>query len=73
MVLESFIKPKRFFDENSKKDIEVVKNFLKNDSWGIDCCPFILEPPYQSIPEMIKDRVIMKALNIQRKYDESCN
>jgi hypothetical protein len=67
MILEKFVRPKRFFDENSKKDIEVVRNFFKTDSWGVDCCPFILEPPHHSIPEMIKAKVIGKSLGIDKE------
>jgi hypothetical protein len=67
MILEKIVKPKRFFDKDSKKDIDVVRNFFKNYSWGVDCCPFILEPPYHSIPDMIKAKVIGKSLGIDEE------
>lgn len=65
-VLALMIKPKILFDPNSKKHITVYKNFLRCHSWGINGCPFVLEFPYLTIPDMIKDKMIHKLLGVKR-------
>jgi hypothetical protein len=67
MILETLIRQKRFFDEKSKVDIAVARRFFEEHRWGNDGCPFILEYPYITIPDMIKDKLIHKALGIE--YD----
>lgn len=67
MVLETLIRQKRFFSESSKQDIKLAKQFFENHSWGGDGCPFILEYPYLTIPDMIKDKMIHKAFGL--KFD----
>ncbi len=64
MILETMIRQKRYFNEKSKKDIQVAKNFFSNHSWGKEGCPFILEYPYLTVPDMIKDKMIFKSLGI---------
>ncbi len=66
MVLDTIIKPKRFFDVKNKKDIDMYKNFLQTHSWGHSGCPFTLEYPYLSVPDMIKDKLIHKFLKVER-------
>jgi len=59
---------KRKFDINSKEDIELFKYFLVNRDWRITgTCPFELEFPYLSIPDMIKDKLIYKYLKVEKK------
>lgn len=65
MVLETLIRPKRFFKESSKQDIKLAKQFFQHHSWGTEGCPFILEYPYLTIPDMIKDKLIHKSLGIE--------
>ena len=67
MIIDTIIKPKRFFNVNDKKDIALAKKFFSTHSWGGDCCPFVLEFPYMTIPDMIRDKLIHKHLGI--KYD----
>ena len=67
MILDTFIKPKRFFNINDKRDVVIAKKFFKDHAWGSDGCPFLLEFPYVTIPDMIKDKMIHKFLNL--KYD----
>jgi hypothetical protein len=67
MVLETLIQQKRFFNEKSKRDISLARYFFDNHSWGDSGCPFILEYPYMSIPDMIKDKMIHKSLGL--KFD----
>ena len=64
--IDTMIKPRRLFDVNNKKDIEVYKKFLENEAWGGECCPFALEEPYISIPDMIKDKLIYHFLKVKR-------
>jgi hypothetical protein len=55
---------KRKFNVSSRLDVQVYKKFLETGSWGTGGCPFVLEPPYFSIPEMINDRLIRKFLSV---------
>lgn len=74
MVLETLIRQKRFFNVKSKSDVKLAKLFFENHTWGTDGCPFILEYPYLTIPDMIKDKVIHKSLGIHydRKHHWLC-
>lgn len=67
MILDSVVKQRRFFSEKSKEDIALAKQFFKNHAWGKSGCPFLLEYPYISIPDMIKDKIVHNALGL--KYD----
>lgn len=71
MILDTIIRPKRLFDVNSKKDINLYTNFLRHGAWGTQACPFVLEFPYLTIPDMIKDKLIHKFLRIKRVTYES--
>jgi hypothetical protein len=56
---------KRPFDLNSKKDVDIYKHFLKNNNWKITgSCPFEIEYPYLSVPDMIKDKLVRKYLKV---------
>jgi hypothetical protein len=48
---------KRNFDVSSKQDIGEFSFFMKNSKWKSPC-PFVLEFPFLSIPDMIKDKLI---------------
>jgi hypothetical protein len=67
MILETLVRRRRFFDPMKKKDIESARYFVEKHSWGADGCPFILEYPYITIPDMIRDKLIHKSLGI--KFD----
>jgi hypothetical protein len=54
---------KRIFNPKNKKDIELFKSFLADSKWG-GPCPFILQEPYLTIPEMLKDKYIRNQFNI---------
>lgn len=69
MILDKWIQQKRFFNVNEKKDVDVFKKFLKNRAWGKTGCPFILEEPWLSIPDMIKDKLVRHYLKVK---NESC-
>jgi hypothetical protein len=70
MILEMLIRPKRLFDVNCKKDLDMYTKFLKTGAWGKDACPFVLEFPYLTIPDMIKDKLIHKFLKVKRAIYE---
>lgn len=57
-------KQRRFFNPNNTKDVEDFKYFLKNDKWEKGC-PFQVEYPYVSIPDMIKDKIVRNLLQIK--------
>jgi hypothetical protein len=67
MVLDKFVKEKRLFNEYNKKDLLAVKYFFQNKSWGPDCCPFVLVPPYLCVPDMVTEKLINKALKIDKE------
>jgi hypothetical protein len=48
--------PKRKFDVKSKIDLLLFKKFMDETSWGGKPCPFIIEEPFITIPDMIKDK-----------------
>lgn len=66
MILDKIIKTKRFFDVNNKKDVAIYTNFLRKAAWGGEGCPFILEEPFLSIPDMIKDKLVHKFLKVEK-------
>ena len=67
MILDTIIRPKRYFDVTSKKDIELFSKFLRTGAWGHEGCPFTLEYPYLTIPDMIRDKLIHKMLKVEKK------
>ena len=52
------------FSPDDKKHVEQYRNFLVNDKWDSPGCPFELQWPYYSIPDMIKDKIINHYLKI---------
>lgn len=64
-TLEGLRKQKRYFDINNKVDIELYRQYLINNAWGSNGCPFILEFPSLTVPDMIKDRLIKKFLKVE--------
>lgn len=64
-TLEALRKQKRYFNEDHKIDVELYRQFLiNNNKWGSEACPFILEFPHLTVPDMIKDRLIRKFLKV---------
>jgi hypothetical protein len=50
---------------NNKEDVEIYKHFLVHNDWKIvGSCPFELEYPYTSVPDMIKDKLVRKFLKV---------
>ena len=55
--------PKRVFDVNSKEDLKSYKNFLATRSWGKEGCPFELEWPWLTVPDMINHKIAENAVS----------
>ena len=49
--------PKRVFDVTDKKDLTMYKQYIQTHSWGKNGCPFELEWPQLSIPDMIAHKI----------------
>lgn len=68
MILDGIIRQKSLFNINDQKDIEAYAKFLKTGSWNhTKGCPFILEFPYLTVPDMIKDKMIHKLLKVKKR------
>jgi hypothetical protein len=65
MILDSILIKKRFFDPRSEQDMNVFRHFVENHSWGGKPCPFFLEFPYTTIPDMIKDKITHNLLELE--------
>ena len=52
------------FSPDDKRHVEQYRNFLVNRKWDTLGCPYELEWPYLSIPDMIKDKIINHYLKI---------
>lgn len=49
--------PKRVFDATRKEDLQAYKQYLETRSWGNKGCPFELEWPWLSVPDMIAHKI----------------
>ena len=65
MLLDNLIKQRYPFDINNEKHLSIYANFMKTGGWSRGGCPFILEHPYKSIPEMINVKLVYSSLNIK--------
>jgi hypothetical protein len=63
--LEMMFTPSKRKFEGSKEDIEITKSFLVKKQWGNKGCPFYLEWPYLTIPDMLKDKLTRHYLQIK--------
>ncbi len=54
---QSILMRREVFDASNSKHIEEVRYFMSNNRWR-DICPFFLEWPYLTIPDMIKDKIV---------------
>ncbi len=57
---------RRQFNPADKKDINEFRYFMANYTWPQKQCPFYLEWPYLTIPDMIKDKFIKYTLGIDK-------
>jgi hypothetical protein len=51
------------FNPKSKEHLKQYKYFVEHNSWET-VCPFWLEWPYLSIPDMIKDKMVKSMLTL---------
>jgi hypothetical protein len=57
MILDTIREQKCLFDVGNEEHLKEFEFFVKNDRWQ-KSCPFFLEWPYSSIPDMIKDKLV---------------
>jgi hypothetical protein len=55
--LSHYIWQKKYFEPTNKDDLKEYAYFLKHNHWRVNC-PFVLEWPYLTITDMIKDKLI---------------
>lgn len=48
---------KRIFNAHDANDLWEYSSFMNTDSWK-DGCPFYLEWPFLSVPDMIKSKIV---------------
>ena len=58
----------RRFDPKVKKDLQAYKQFLSEGHWDKGLCPFILEWPYLTVPDMINDRITHNVLGVTKRW-----
>jgi hypothetical protein len=60
------IKPKSrvTFDISNDQHVQCFKQYVIKNKWE-DGCPFALEYPWMSVPDMIKDKLIRSFLDIK--------
>lgn len=58
---------KRLFDPASKADKQEFAFFLKNMRWSSIVCPFELEWPHLTVPDMIKDKICRHLLKVEEE------
>lgn len=62
------VNQKRRFDPARKKDREEYKHFLEHKTWRSQVCPFVLEWPYLTIPDMINDKLTHYVLGATKRW-----
>lgn len=59
---------KHEFDPASKADRSEYAYFLKHGKWKSFVCPFNLEWPYLTIPDMVKDKLAHHVLQVDKVW-----
>lgn len=59
------LRKQKLFDVRNKSDVEVFRKFLIENKWGAEGCPFEIEYPWTSVPDMIKDKLVRHHLKIK--------
>jgi len=62
--LQTLANQKYLFNPKNKEHVFLLKQFLQSCKWGKPC-PFLLEEPYLTIPDMIKDKYIKYQLGVE--------
>ena len=58
----AYFGPKRQFNPTKANDLKEYKHFLETGRWR-DTCPFICEPPYESVIFLIERRIASHWIN----------
>jgi len=61
---------KRVFDPSNLADLKEYRHFVTNGTWTAATCPFEVEWPYLSIPQMIQERITEHYLLNVLKIDD---
>jgi len=67
--LEKNAYQRKFFDPSNLGDIKDYRYFMANGKWPQHQCPFILEWPYLTIPDMVADKFIRYTLGVDQDVD----
>ena len=51
------IKPKRIFDPRNREDLLEYKYFITKGHWKSGSCPFQLQWPYLTVPNMLHETI----------------
>lgn len=46
------------FDPSNNTHLQRYMSFLETGTWGKESCPFKLEWPYASVPDMIQAKIV---------------
>lgn len=61
------VTPKRYFDPTKLEDLLEYKHFITKGRWKNYTCPFILEWPYLTIPNMLHETIAKHYVNKELK------
>jgi hypothetical protein len=56
-LAQQMMSKRKMFDPSNKEHLREFKYFCEEHKWR-NSCPFWLEWPYFSVPDMIKDKII---------------
>lgn len=63
---EQLMANRKLFDPSNNEHLELVRIFMRENAWKntspMNTCPFLLEWPYLSVPDMIKDKIVRNLL-----------
>jgi hypothetical protein len=58
---------RKIFDPSNSEHLKLVRIFMQENAWkntsAMGTCPFLLEWPYLSVPDMIKDKIVRNLLD----------
>jgi hypothetical protein len=63
--LDEGLHMRKYFDIKDKNDIKRFRDFVVNSAWSPAGCPFILEEPFLTIPDMIRYKIANEFLGIK--------
>lgn len=62
--LDEGLQIRKYFDIKDANDIQRFKEFVVNSAWGEKGCPFLIEEPFLTIPDMIRYKIANEFLGI---------